>query len=163
MSPLGEAPRLGKDDRLRRDQELVILDCVVELLLENGAALRHEGLLVFPSLFQATEHDAGFNHTIALYYELSGAVDSIYASLVTALAMSRQFGAVRLWEDRAELRRAGEGTTGVRRVQRGGQGARGSPGSSSTSTRPPPSPRASSSWSSWRSTCASTEWISWRA
>ncbi|UQA55667.1 metallophosphoesterase [Polyangium aurulentum] len=125
VSPALELPRMRPEERLRRDQELIVLDCVVELLLEHGICIRHEGLLVFPNLFQPTEHDPAFPHAVALYYEFSGAVDNIYASLVTSLAMSRHFGPMRLWEDRAEFSRPGGGTVGARRSQRGEPGARG--------------------------------------
>ncbi|HZF50476.1 MAG TPA: metallophosphoesterase, partial [Polyangiaceae bacterium] len=118
LSPSIKLPRMSDTERLRRDQELVVLDCVIQLLLERGVCIRHEGLLVFPCLFQPTEHDPIFHHTVALYYEYAGAVDNIYASLVTSLAVSRQFGPVRLWADRAEFSRAGQGTAGVRMSQR---------------------------------------------
>lgn len=125
FSPAVKLPRLGDGDRLRRDQELVVLDCVVELLLQHGICIRHEGLLVFPSLFQPNEHNPPSAHPVALYYEFSGAVDNVYAFIVTSLAVGRAFGPMRLWDDRAEFSRAGHGTAGVRRSQRGGAGARG--------------------------------------
>ncbi|WP_437322109.1 metallophosphoesterase [Sorangium sp. So ce385] len=125
FSPSVKLPRLDDGERLRRDQELVVLDCVVELLLQHGICIRHEGLLVFPSLFQPNEHNPAFPHSVALYYEFAGAVDNIYASVVTSLAVGRAFGPMRLWDDRAEFSRAGQGTAGVRRSQRGGAGARG--------------------------------------
>ncbi|WP_199693788.1 metallophosphoesterase [Sorangium cellulosum] len=125
FSPAVKLPRLVDGERLRRDQELVVLDCVVELLLQHGICIRHEGLLVFPSLFQPNEHNPPSPHPVALYYEFSGAVDNIYASVVTSLAVGRAFGPMRLWDDRAEFSRAGQGTAGVRRSQRGGAGARG--------------------------------------
>lgn len=127
LSPTTTFPRIRPEERLRRDQELVVLDCVVELLLEHGICFRHEGLLVFPSLFPPSGADAGaaLPHSVSLYYDFSGAVDNIYASLVASLAMSRRFGHPRLWEDRAEFSLAAEGLSGVRKVERKGGGARG--------------------------------------
>jgi small GTP-binding protein len=127
LSPAMRFPRLPNEERLRRDQELLVLDCVIELLLEHGICLRHEGLLIFPSLFRLTEGDAGvdFSHVISLHYDFSGPIDNIYASLITSLALSRRFGSMRLKKDRAEFDRAGEDLAGVRRVREGSQGARG--------------------------------------
>lgn len=127
LSPAMSFPRLPASERLRRDQELLILDCVIELLLEHGLCLRHEGLLIFPSLFRPTQSETGtdFPHAISLHYDFSGPIDNIYASLVTSLALSRRFGAMRLWQDRAEFGRAGQDSSGIRRVRESRQGARG--------------------------------------
>jgi small GTP-binding protein len=119
LSPAVKLPRMKDSDRLRRDQELVVLDCVIQLLLEHGLCIRHEGLLVFPCLFQPTEHDQEFCCTVALYYDYTGPIENIYASLVTSLAISRQFGPMRLWDERAEFSRAGQGTAGVRKSHLG--------------------------------------------
>ncbi|HEU4410857.1 MAG TPA: metallophosphoesterase [Polyangiaceae bacterium] len=127
FAPNATLPRIGPEERLRRDQEMVVLDCVIELLLEHGICFRHEGLLVFASLFQPSGADAGaaLPHAISLYYDFSGAIDNIYASLVASLAMSRRFGPPRLWEDRAEFSSGAEGVSGVRKVERKGGSARG--------------------------------------
>ncbi|MFL5351748.1 metallophosphoesterase [Archangium sp.] len=127
MSSSMRFPRLPPEERLRRDQELAVLDCVIGLLLEHGLCLRHEGLLIFPSLFQPTQPEMGtsFPYAISLHYDFSGPIDNIYASLITSLAISQRFGSMRLWEDRAEFGRAGGETSGVRRVQSRGQSARG--------------------------------------
>lgn len=127
LSPTMKFPRIPVEERLPRDQELLVLDCVIELLLEHGLCLRHEGLLIFPSLFRPTQQEAGqdFPHAISLHYDFSGPIDNIYASLVTSLALSRRFGPMRLWQDRAEFSLAGQESSGVRRVREGRQGARG--------------------------------------
>jgi small GTP-binding protein len=127
LSPAMTFPRLPTQERLRRDQELPILDCVIELLLEHGLCMRHEGLLIFPSLFRPTQSETGthFPYAISLHYDFSGPIDNIYASLVTSLALSRRFGAMRLWQDRAEFGRAGQDSSGIRRVRESRQGARG--------------------------------------
>jgi small GTP-binding protein len=127
LSPAMTFPRLPASERLRRDQELLIIDCVIELLLEHGLCLRHEGLLIFPSLFRPTQSEMGtdFPHAISLHYDFSGPIDNIYASLVTSLALSRRFGTMRLWQNRAEFGRAGEDSSGIRRVREGREGTRG--------------------------------------
>jgi small GTP-binding protein len=127
LSPRMKFPRIKEGERLREDQELPVLNCVIELLIEHGLCLRHEGLLIFPSLFQPThaESSTDFSHTISLQYDFFGPIDNIYASLVTSLAVSQQFGPMRLWENRAEFGQAGKDASGVRRVQSRSQGARG--------------------------------------
>src|SRR5262249_2956947 len=75
-------PCIKEEERLPRDQEIVVLQCVVELLVQHGVCLRHEGLLVFPTLFRSTTASppAEQSLTVPLYYEFSGAIDNIYAS-----------------------------------------------------------------------------------
>ncbi len=127
MSPEMSFPRIPQKERLRRDQELMVLDCVIQMLLQHDLCLLHQGLLIFPSLFQPLPQEAGsgFTHAVSLCYDFSGPIDTIYASLIASLAMSQRFGAMRLWEDRAEFGRAGEDVSGVRKVQHVGQDARG--------------------------------------
>ena len=128
MSPAMEFPRIPPAERLRRDQELPVLDCVIALLIEHGICLKHEGLLIFPSLFRPTQSEPGgaeLSHAISLHYDFSGPIDNIYASLITSLALSRRFGPMRLWQDRAEFGRAGEDSVGVRQVKQGNHAARG--------------------------------------
>lgn len=120
-SPNFGYPGIEEKDRLPRGQELVILECVVQLLIEHGLCFRHEGLLIFPSLFHATEQAGrAVSHSISLYYDFSGAIENIYASLVAWLVVGKEFGRVRLWQDRAEFENPNTGTCGLRKVDRGG-------------------------------------------
>lgn len=114
-------PGMKEESRLPRSQERVVLECVVQLLVEHGVCFRHEGLLIFPSLFRPTERETNDSlpYSVSLYYDFSGAVDNIYASLVAWLVIGKDFGRVRLWEDRAEFEAAGRGACGVRKVERG--------------------------------------------
>ena len=127
LSPKMKFPRIKKEERLTEDQEQAVLNCVIELLIEHGVCLRHEGLLIFPSLFQPAHDESGadLSHSISLHYDFFGPIDSIYASLVTSLAVSPYFGPMRLWENRAEFGQAGKDSSGIRRVQSKSQGARG--------------------------------------
>jgi len=115
-------PGIAEKDRLERSQELVVLECVIQLLIEHGVCFQHEGLLIFPTLFRPTEQEADLiiPHSISLYYDFSGAVDNIYASLVAWLVIAKAFGRVRLWQDRAEFEKPGESTCGLRKVERRG-------------------------------------------
>src|SRR5262249_30639861 len=58
-------------NRLPRLQERVVLECVVQLLIEHGICFEHAGLLVFPSLFNATERPSAVTagaSSVALCY-----------------------------------------------------------------------------------------------
>jgi small GTP-binding protein len=114
-------PGIGAD-RLPRSQEKPVLECTVQLMLEHGICFEHEGLLVFPSLFDGAPEDsnAELPHSVSLYYDFAGAIDNIYASLVAWLVLARDFGKVRLWSDRAEFAVTNTGLCGLRKVSRPG-------------------------------------------
>ena len=120
-SPEVPLPGIKEKDRLRRLHERIVLECVAQLLVEYGICFKHAGLLIFPSLFRPTEKEGEeiSSNSVSLYYDFSGAVDNIYASLVAWLVMSKDFGRVRLWEDRAEFEATARGVCGVRKVDRG--------------------------------------------
>jgi hypothetical protein len=98
-------PEIAEKERLPRDQEKPVLECTLQLMLEHGICFEHEGLLIFPSLFAPPPEnaDAKLPHAVSLYYDFAGAIDNIYASLVTWLVLAKEFGKVRLWSDRAEF------------------------------------------------------------
>lgn len=120
MQPGFPLPRL--EPRLERLQERAVLESTIPLLLEHGICFQHEGLLIFPSCFPAAaESDAAtLPHSISLYYDFSGAIDNVYASLVTALVLAKRFGRVRLWAERAEFEVADAGLCGLRKIGRPG-------------------------------------------
>lgn len=111
-------PRIHEDDRLSWLQERAVLECVIQLLIEHDICLRHEGLLVFPSLFlpPETSEETKAPRGVALHYDFTGAIENIYASLVAKLSLSSQFGRYRLWENRAEWEIADQGACGLRKV-----------------------------------------------
>jgi small GTP-binding protein len=118
-------PGIPKEERLPRAQEKAVLECTVEMLLEHGICFAHEGLLVFPSLFAAaaptSETDnTSLPHAVSLYYDFAGAIDNIYASLVAWLVLARDFGRLRLSQDRAEFEVKAGGLCGLRKVTRPG-------------------------------------------
>lgn len=121
-SPKMQFPGISAATRLPRLQERIVLECVVQLLLQHGICLQHEGLLVFPSLFRPTERsgEPTPSQVVSLHYDFSGAVDNIYSSLVAALALGSTFGRVKLWEDRAEFEHPGQGVCGLRKKERPG-------------------------------------------
>src|SRR5262249_33069047 len=94
ISPHANFPGIERDVRLDPLSERVVIECVVQLLLQHGICFRHQGLLIFPSLFPVTESNTIDDATYgaSIYYDFSGAIDNIYASLVTRLALSDTFG-----------------------------------------------------------------------
>ncbi|MDB6124829.1 MAG: hypothetical protein JWQ71_3822 [Pedosphaera sp.] len=117
-----ELPGIATEARLPRHQEQTVIECTAQLLLEHGVCFQHEGLLVFPTLFAPAPVglEAFLPHGVSLYYDFSGAIDNIYASLVAWLVLARNFGRVRLWADRAEFELADKGLCGLRKVGRVG-------------------------------------------
>ncbi len=115
-------PGILTKDRLQRNHEQPVIECTVQLLLEHGICFQHEGLLVFPTLFDSpqTAPESGVRRAASLYYDFAGAIDNIYASLVAWLVLARNFGRVRLWAERAEFEVAGQGVCGLRKVARPG-------------------------------------------
>jgi hypothetical protein len=115
-------PEINDEDRLNPVQERIVLECVIELMLEHNICLKHEGLLIFPSLFPstATEDASKIAHTVSLFYDFSGAIDNIYSSLVVKLALSEKFGRVRMSKDHAEYELPDQGICGLRKVDSGG-------------------------------------------
>ena len=121
-SPDVPLPGIAKKDRLPRLQERVVLECVIQMMVKCGICFQHEGLMIFPSLFQeaaASDSSSFARDSVSLYYDFSGAIDNVYSSLVAWLAMSKSFGSVRLWHDRAEFERPGKGVCGVHKIDRG--------------------------------------------
>ena len=114
-------PGITKKERLKGEKERIVLQCVVELMIQHGLCFRHGGLLVFPTLFPAGDGDEEkLPHSVSLYYDFTGAIDNIYASLVARLVVSDGFGEGRLWAGRVEFDRPGEGICGLRQIKRTG-------------------------------------------
>jgi len=114
-------PGMTKEERLERDEERTVLECVVELMIQHGICFRHGGLLVFPTLFpDVGAEDEKLAHSVSLFYDFTGAIDNIYASLVARLMVGEEFGEGRLWSGRVEFDRPGEGMCGIRQVKRKG-------------------------------------------
>jgi hypothetical protein len=120
-SPNIVLPGMKPEERLRRDEEKVVLEAVTELMIEHGLCFRHERLLVFPTLLMATESTKSDDlpSSVSLYYDFSGAIDNVYASLIAWLVIGQGFGRVRLWENRVEFGAEGPGGCGLRKVNRG--------------------------------------------
>lgn len=117
-----EFPNIPKSERLPRKQELIVLQCVIEYLLENNVCLRHAGMLVFPALFRSSHisNEASIRHSVSLFYDFSGAVEAVYSSLVVSLALCEQYSVMRLDGERAEFENPGRGVCGIHRSERPG-------------------------------------------
>jgi Calcineurin-like phosphoesterase len=110
-----ELPGLG-DARLNDPiEERTVLECTIELMIRHGICFRHEGLLVFPTLFpkgQSAGRIDGLD-AVSLYFEVVGPIDNIYASLVARLMIGGSFGEGRLLPGRVELDAPNEGLCGI--------------------------------------------------
>ena len=117
-------PGIQEHERLDRTAERVVIECVVQLLLERGICFEHSGIVVFPTLFtQAAPSGPACAHARPLFYDFDGPIDNIYASLIARLAVSGQWGAVRVWRNRAEFEQDEEHILAIGREDRGrGQG-----------------------------------------
>jgi small GTP-binding protein len=114
-------PGMTKKERLSAANERMVLECIVELMIQHGICFRHGGLLVFPTLFPASgTDDEKLPHSISLYYDFTGAIDNIYASLVSKLMVSEEFGEGRLRAGRVEFESGRQGVCGVRQIKRTG-------------------------------------------
>ena len=115
-------PGMKQEDRVERFQEKIVLECIAELMIQHGICFRHEGLLVFPTLFPTMAGDGSerIEHSVSLFYDFTGAIDNIYASLVTHLMISEEFGKGRLWPGRVEFDKPGQGLCGIRQIKRAG-------------------------------------------
>jgi small GTP-binding protein len=122
-SPRIPLPGMEQQGRLKdRLQERIVLECVAELMIQHGICFRHDGLLVFPTLFPegGGNGDAAIPHSVSLFYDFTGPIDNIYASLVARLMISGTFGDGRLWPGRVEFDSPGHGVCGIRQVKRTG-------------------------------------------
>ena len=119
-------PGINDEKRLPRIQEKTVLECTVQLMLEHGICFQHDGLLVFPTLFptEASIIGESSSESALLYYDFAGAIDNIYASLISWLVLAQDFGKVRLWAGRAEFEVKDLGLCGVRKVVKPGGFAR---------------------------------------
>ncbi|MCP4696092.1 MAG: GTP-binding protein, partial [Gammaproteobacteria bacterium] len=116
-------PGIGKKDRLNRPQECVVLECIAELMIQHGICFRHEGLLIFPTLFQEImnrDSDEKIQHSVSLSYDFMGPTDNIHAALVARLMISEEFGKGRLWRTRTEFDNPDEGICGIQRIKHEG-------------------------------------------
>lgn len=116
FGPTARFPGISNAERLRKDQELAVLDSVIALLIERGMAFLHEGLLVFPGAFPSDKSIDVPNDKVlvpAVRYEMSRPVTDVYASTVAAIALSRRFGPARLGAGRADFGRIDEGLSRI--------------------------------------------------
>ncbi|MGH9938639.1 MAG: ADP-ribosylation factor-like protein, partial [Blastocatellia bacterium] len=117
-------PGIKSEERVDPLRERIVLECVVQLLLDRGLCFKHEGMLIFPTEFKQLEAADGERaaRTVTIYYDFTGAIDNIWASLVTQLAMAGEnetgFGRVRLWKNHAEFEKPGQGVCGLSKIDR---------------------------------------------
>jgi GTPase SAR1 family protein/predicted MPP superfamily phosphohydrolase len=117
-------PGIKSEERVDPFRERIVLECTVQLLLDRGLCFKHEGMLIFPTEFKQFEAADGERaaRTVSIYYDFTGAIDNIWASMVTQLAIAGEnetgFGRVRLWKNHAEFEKPGQGVCGFSKVDR---------------------------------------------
>src|SRR4051794_27087687 len=113
-------PGMDGADRLQpRQQERIVLESVVRLMVERGLCFDHQGLLIFPTLFDdLAPHEGALPPSAPIYYDFNGPIDNIYASLVARLTVSEKFGPVRLWARYAAFGVTDEESFAIRRADR---------------------------------------------
>jgi WD40 repeat protein len=116
-------PGIKASKRLKWAGERPVLECVAELMIRHRVCFRHQGVLVFPTLFPEAPTEAEAEklpHAVSLWYDFTGAIDNAYASLVAGLMVLRPFGPGRLTPGRAEFDDPDQGLCGLRRLRRPG-------------------------------------------
>ena len=116
-------PGIEPSTRLAWPDERLVLECVAELMIGHGVCFRHQGVLVFPTLFPEAPTEAEAEklpHTVSLWYDFTGVIDNVYASLVGGLIILQPFGPGRLTPGRAEFDDPDNGLCGLRRLHRPG-------------------------------------------
>jgi WD40 repeat protein/GTPase SAR1 family protein/predicted MPP superfamily phosphohydrolase len=117
-------PGIKPEERVDPFRERIVLECTVQLLLDRGLCFKHEGMLIFPTEFKQFEASDGERaaRAVSIYYDFTGAIDNIWASMVTQLAIAGEnekgFGRVRLWKNYAEFEKPGQGVCGLSRTDR---------------------------------------------
>jgi small GTP-binding protein len=92
--------------RLRREEERIVLESTVELLIRHDLCFRQMGLLVFPSQINVTRPVPTEQIPPSeVTYQFSGAVETIYASLVVRLSYTDYFQREDHWKYAAEFSR----------------------------------------------------------
>jgi small GTP-binding protein len=117
-----DLPGLGTDRLTNSTEERTVMECTIELMIRHGICFRHEGLLVFPTLFPKGRISGrtGQVDAVSLYFEFGGPIDNIYASLVARLMVGGSFGEGRLLPGRVELDAPNQGLCGVQQSRQPG-------------------------------------------
>ena len=116
--------RLPELDRLGPPERRVLLDAVVLLFVERTICFREtlgtRVLLVFPSLINEKRPHVGALPTVDhVSYEITGAVENLYAALVVLLGYTNTFARTHQWQNQAQYE-LGEGEVcGFRQVDHG--------------------------------------------
>ncbi len=72
----GALPGIEPSTLLAWPEERLVLECVAELMIRHGVCFRHQGVLVFPTLFPEAPTEAEkLPHTVSLWYDFTGAID----------------------------------------------------------------------------------------
>jgi predicted MPP superfamily phosphohydrolase len=94
--------------RLKPDEERIVLEATAELLIRHDLCFREMGLLVFPSQINVTRPSPTEEHPpTEVTYQFSGSIETIYASLVVRLSYTDYFEREDQWKYAVEFSRDG--------------------------------------------------------
>ncbi len=109
--------------RLAPDEEAVVLRAMHQTLVDHGICLREptdEGMqLVFPSYFKRERPELTGHPAVFVSYELVGALDEIYATLVVRLHQTKAFDNDKLWRFAADFKTPAGKTVGLKMTKKG--------------------------------------------
>lgn len=83
--------------------EKIIIASTVELFIRNNLCFREMGMLIMPSLINASRNDVDTSKEANIIFRFSGDVTNIYASLVVRLSYTDYFKREEMWHNAAEF------------------------------------------------------------
>lgn len=90
--------------RLKPSDEKIVLQLTAELLIKCGLCIREMGLLIFPSQVNTSKpKQNGIRPQVTIKYRLSGAIETIYATLIVRLSYTDYFRLRSQWKYSAEF------------------------------------------------------------
>ncbi len=106
LDVLSAAIPLDGVSRLQSPDEEIVLKATVELMLQHDLCFREMGMLIFPSQINVLRPaPQGVRSQTEVAYRFSGAIESIYASLVVRLSNTEFFRREDQWKDTSEFSR----------------------------------------------------------
>jgi small GTP-binding protein len=108
--------------RLPFDDEQIVLRAMHQTFVDHGLCLREHTdrgpVLVFPSYYRREQSDLPEHPAILVTYQLSGALDEVYATLIVKLHNTTAFEKDQLWRFAADFRTQQGQRLGIKMLKR---------------------------------------------